>query len=153
MDNKKTIIVFVAAAVVIWVFWIIGSRDVVTSTLRQGLGIDNVPSTQEQVENIQPVSLAGHPKFGNYITDASGRTLYMTTKEECAGDCLSVWPPYAAKNAISNGSGKLGTAQNEAAGLLQYTWDGTLLYYYIEDAKPGDVKGHEFGGAWFLVQE
>ncbi len=104
-------------------------------------------------EILPTVAVAQHKELGEYLTNGNGRALYTTDKRECNGDCLSVWPPYIADEAIPEDSGRLGTAGNVVAEGLQYTWDGNLLYYFMDDRYTGDVNGHEFGGAWFLIQE
>ncbi|MBI2109374.1 MAG: hypothetical protein HYT93_04370 [Parcubacteria group bacterium] len=153
MDTKKTIVTFIAIGVVLWIFWVAGADNSVTTALQKGLGLkDNVTLTANE-SGIQPVSLAGHPQLGNYLTDASGKTLYVTTKKDCVGECLVNWPPYVADKAVSQGDGLLGVVQNNDAQSLQYTWNGKLLYYYSQDKKPGDVFGHGVGGVWSLVQE
>lgn len=152
MDTKKIIIALIAIGVVFWIFWVMGPSNSVTSSLREGLGLEDVSLTVNE-SGVQPISLAGHPQLGNYLTNASGRTLYTTTKTECTGACLTNWPPYVASKPVSSESGSLGSLENKDAGVLQYTWNGKLLYYYAEDKKPGDVFGHGVGGVWSLVQE
>ena len=153
MDTKKIIIALIAIGVVFWIFWVMGPSNSVTSSLRGSLGLDDISLTVNDNEGgVQPVSLAGHPQLGNYLTDASGKTLYTTTKIDCTGNCLTVWPPYVATKLMSQNSGSLGVAENSDAGVSQYTWNGKFLYYYAEDKKPGDVFGHGVGGVWSLVK-
>ncbi len=152
MDTKKTIIVLIVVGIVFWIFWIMQPTDSIPTALKEGLGLEttSLPTGDGQV---QPVSLAGHPQFGNYLTDASGMTLYVTTKTDCAGVCLTVWPPYIAPSLAGDIVAPLGVAENKDAGVLQYTWNGKFLYYYTGDRKPGDISGKGFSNAWFLVQE
>jgi hypothetical protein len=47
----------------------------------------------------------------------------------------------------------LGTIER-SDGLLHVTYNGWPLYYYAEDAAPGDIKGHDiesFGEDWYLI--
>jgi len=150
MDNKKIIVAFIAVAVVFGLFWIAGVRNVIPVE-----DVSRILSIQKfSKEKVVPtVAIAQHKELGKYLTDGKERALYITTKAECTGECLSVWPPYFADKAILEDGGRLGTVDNEAAGELQYTWDGKWLYYYTEDSRLGDVNGHEVGGVWFLVQE
>lgn len=153
MDIKKIIVALIVVGIVFWIFWFMGANNSVTSSLRKGLGLENAPASMTETESeVQPISLAGHSQLGNYLTDVSGMTLYVTTKTDCTGNCLTVWPPYVANGSVSAVNGRLGTAQNEDAGVLQYTWNGKFLYYYEQDKKPGDVFGHGVGGVWFVAQ-
>lgn len=37
---------------------------------------------------------------------------------------------------------------------MMVPYNGWPLYYFVEDAAPGDTRGHlieEFGGEWYLV--
>ena len=144
MNNKKIIASLIVVGMVFWIFWIVGSAEISPELLKQTLNLENISKTEvgatvDTTSTISPVSLAGHPQFGNYLTDAPGRTLYVTTKTECTGECLAAWPPYAATDEVLPQGGSLGTKFNEDAGVLQYTWNGQFLYYYAQDQKPGDV--------------
>jgi predicted lipoprotein with Yx(FWY)xxD motif len=93
------------------------------------------------------------------LTDMSGRTLYLFTRDapgvsNCTGTCALIWPP-----ALSVGNGK---AEEGANGLLldltrreegstQLTYNGWPLYYYAGDEKPGDMKGQGVNGVWWVV--
>ena len=77
----------------------------------------------------------------------------MTTNTECAGECLVVWPPYAAAEEVLEQGSLLSTKLNDDTGDLQYAWNGEFLYYYAQDQKPGDVFGHGINGVWSLAQQ
>ena len=158
MDNKKIIVSLIAVGVVFWVFWIVGPTNVSPELLKQNLNLENIPkitdnTTSDRAVALSPVSLAGHPQLGNYLTNASGRTLYVTTKTECAGECLAIWPQYAAAEEVLEQGGLLSTKLNNDTGDLQYAWNGEFLYYYAQDQKPGDVFGHGINGVWSLAQK
>src|SRR4051794_27577657 len=60
---------------------------------------------------------------GRYVTDASGRTLYMfsadtSTTSHCSGACAQTWPPY-----LSNGT--------------QVVYKGHPVYYFAGDTAAG----------------
>ena len=46
--------------------------------------------------------------------------------------------------------GRIGAAAR-ADGSDQVTYNGWPLYYYAADEKPGDTKGQDVGGVWFVV--
>lgn len=78
---------------------------------------------------------------GQYMTDASGRTLYIfsadtSTMSHCSGACSKEWPAY-----MQNGS--------------QVDFKGHPVYYFAGDSAAGDTKGeglNNFGGLWTLVK-
>ena len=99
---------------------------------------------------------------GTYLTDGSGRTLYLwmadkNGKSTCSGSCAAVWPPLTTKAApAAGGSAKaadLGTVAR-SDGTKQVTYNGHPLYYYASDSKPGDITGegnNGFGAKWWIV--
>jgi len=107
------------------------------------------------------VTVSAHETFGEILADASGRTLYMFTKDTegesaCYGDCAAAWPPLTVENegALEVGSAvtaALGTAERED-GTLQVTANGMPLYLFANDEGPGDAKGQGVGGAWFVLR-
>lgn len=77
---------------------------------------------------------------GQYVTDASGRTLYIfsadtSTMSHCSGACSHEWPAYT-----QNGQ--------------QVVFKGHPVYYFAGDTSAGDTKGegvNNFGGLWTMV--
>ena len=105
----------------------------------------------EAVEDVAAVQVASSDVLGEYLTDSFGMTLYTTTKEDCIGSCLNVWPPYLAGNVVEDGSA-LGVILLEDTGAFQYTWNGEVLYYYSGDSVPGDTDGDGIGGVWSVAR-
>ncbi len=115
-----------------------------------------------------PLTTRTHAEEGTYIADGNGMSLYLfladtqgkdgaEPKVTCEGDCLAVWPPLVVEQApVADDTldeGLLGTIER-SDGLLHVTYNGWPLYYYHEDAAPGDINGHdieEFGAEWYLV--
>ena len=99
---------------------------------------------------------------GAYLTDASGRTLYIfaadtSSHSTCAGDCAKEWPPFTTTgDPGAEGSAddsELGTSAR-TDGATQVTYAGHPLYYFDEDEATGDMKGQgedDFGGLWTAV--
>ena len=111
------------------------------------------------VQNAAPVKTAKNATLGTVLADASGRTLYLYTKDErnksnCAGACAQNWPPLLTNGAPKAGEGLteglMGTV-TRADGSTQVTYNGWPLYYFAKDGKPGDVKGQNVGAVWFVV--
>lgn len=108
------------------------------------------------------IRTASAASVGTYLTDASGRALYMFERDRknasmCTGACAKAWPPFAASAPASADSSvraaMVGTISRSDGG-TQATYNGMPLYYYEDDEKPGDITGqgkNEFGGLWYLV--
>jgi predicted lipoprotein with Yx(FWY)xxD motif len=108
------------------------------------------------------VSIETHSgPMGAYLTDASGRTLYVFAadsagKSNCSGGCASFWPPLtgASATAMSGAQASMLGTITRSDGSKQVTYDGHPLYYFKEDSKAGQTNGQgfdNFGGKWWLV--
>ena len=105
---------------------------------------------------------AAKSRFGKIVVDGRGRTLYLFKKDTkghsaCNGACASYWPPLltSAKPVAAAGAKQslLGTIRR-SDGKKQVTYGGHPLYRFVQDAKPGQIKGqdtHFFGGGWYVV--
>jgi predicted lipoprotein with Yx(FWY)xxD motif len=99
---------------------------------------------------------------GTYLTDRSGRALYMwlgddAGKSNCSSDCAAAWVPVVEDSAprASGGarSANLG-AITRSDGRKQVTYKGHPLYYFVGDSSPGTINGQGtegFGAQWWLV--
>ena len=99
---------------------------------------------------------------GTFLTDGSGRAVYLWVKDtgdasSCSGACAGAWPPVTATGTVTaSGSAKasdLGTI-TRSDGTKQVTYDGHPLYYYAGDSGPGTASGQGsdgFGAKWWLV--
>jgi predicted lipoprotein with Yx(FWY)xxD motif len=99
---------------------------------------------------------------GAFLTNASGRTVYLWAKDgtnmsDCSGACAAAWPPVPATGALTAaGSAKasdLGTI-TRSDGTKQVTYDGHPLYYFVGDSGAGQTNGQgsdNFGAKWWLV--
>ena len=92
---------------------------------------------------------------GTFLTGPNGKTLYTksgdtATSSTCTGDCATSWPPLtiAAGQQVVGGSGVMGTfgTLTRGDGSIQVTYVGLPLYYWVQDAKAGDVTGNGVGG-------
>ncbi|TAH32252.1 MAG: hypothetical protein EYC62_09515 [Alphaproteobacteria bacterium] len=90
------------------------------------------------------VKKATGPK-GEYFTTASGMTIYTYSKDSsgksnCSGECAKMWPALAASSSdkpvgpftVINGN--------------QWAFNGSPLYTYSMDKKPGDLNGASIPG-------
>jgi predicted lipoprotein with Yx(FWY)xxD motif len=100
------------------------------------------------------VQVKSSDKFGEYITDAEGRSLYLfkadtqgkSGKEAaatCYDTCATAWPPLVSEEPAKAGdkakADLLGTIARKD-GSKQITYNGWPLYYFSKDAKPGDTN-------------
>lgn len=106
--------------------------------------------------------LVAKAPFGSYLTDSSGRALYMWDADRsgastCYGACAVEWPPLTVSKAATAGDGidasLIGTVAR-TDGTTQVTYGGWPLYYFKPDLKPGELAGQGntgFGAVWWVV--
>ncbi len=101
------------------------------------------------------------PDTGNgvHLIDIRSMSLYISLNDKpgqfnCTGDCLNTWKPVQATGKIIAGDGvaanKLGVLILQD-GTKIVTYKNAPLYYNVNDAKPGDIKGQGVDGIWFLA--
>jgi predicted lipoprotein with Yx(FWY)xxD motif len=99
---------------------------------------------------------------GAFLTDGSGRAVYLWTKDgkdssACSGACAGAWPPVTTTGAVtaSGGANKADLSTiTTSGGTKQVVYDGHPLYYFSGDSGPGQVNGQGsdgFGAKWWLV--
>ena len=108
------------------------------------------------------MKLAYSEKYGFYLTDARGMTLYIFTADydgqsHCQGKCASNWPVFyvdQVKPAPGLDPADFGVIVRPD-GSKQVTYKGHPLYYFHKDQKPGDIKGdglHPPAGYWLVAK-
>jgi predicted lipoprotein with Yx(FWY)xxD motif len=95
--------------------------------------------------------------LGNILVDGSGNTLYLFLPDDqgastCYDACESNWPPLVGDVSAGDGvdGALLGTAARDD-GSAQVTYNGWPLYYFANDAAPGDVNGEGINEVWYVV--
>jgi predicted lipoprotein with Yx(FWY)xxD motif len=105
------------------------------------------------------VVMTEHAGGKTLLANKRGRTLYRLSVERrghfiCTnGMCLAVWKPLVvARGTKPAGAHSLGTVRRPD-GRLQVTYKGGPLYTFVQDRKPGDMKGDGFKdvGVWHAV--
>jgi predicted lipoprotein with Yx(FWY)xxD motif len=98
------------------------------------------------------------PALGTILTDASGKTLYMFTKDtpntsNCYDKCAENWPIFTASEPLTLPDGVEGTLGliTRTDGTTQVTYNEMPLYYFAKDQNPGDTTGQEVGDVWYVV--
>ncbi len=95
--------------------------------------------------------------IGTILVDGDGRTLYLFTPDNqgestCHDQCADAWPPLTSPALAGEGIDQalLGTSPR-TDGSLQTTYNGWPLYYFANDAAPGDTNGQGLNNVWFVV--
>ncbi len=91
---------------------------------------------------------------GNVLATPSGMTLYtydkdVETKSTCTGDCAQAWPPFIGGAGAQPGA--FLTLFDRGDGTKQWAANGKPLYTFVQDKKPGEVKGENFHNVWHVV--
>jgi len=97
--------------------------------------------------------------LGPFLTDASGKTLYLYTKDTVKGEstcydkCEANWPIFTATEPLTLPDGVAGelTTITRTDGTKQVAYNGIPLYYFAGDAKVGDTNGQDVGEVWYVV--
>lgn len=97
---------------------------------------------------------------GYVLAEGNGDTVYTDSQDQpgsgksaCAGGCLSAWPAVQGKPFTGSGVQLAGTIGSitRSDGTTQATYNGSPLYTYAADTKPGQTSGNGEGGVWHTV--
>ncbi|MBM2617857.1 hypothetical protein JIG36_20065 [Actinoplanes sp. LDG1-06] len=101
-------------------------------------------------------------RMGKVVVNDEGFVLYRfdndgnnPAKSNCAGECAEIWPAALTndgKPTLKGVDSKLVGTVTRADGSKQLTLKGWPLYTYIGDKKPGNWKGQNVNGSWFVIQ-
>jgi predicted lipoprotein with Yx(FWY)xxD motif len=99
--------------------------------------------------------------LGQILVDGKGMTLYLDEKDKpgapaCTGGCLVAWPPVPAPDTFTGGPGVDGTKFGDTTasdGSKQLTVNGSPLYTFMSDKKPGDVTGQDVNGFYVVGKD
>ncbi|MGE3618979.1 MAG: hypothetical protein AB7L84_00830 [Acidimicrobiia bacterium] len=97
--------------------------------------------------------------LGQILVGPDGLTVYGFTNDKdgqsnCAGTCADAWPPVLVDETWTVGPGldsAIFNAVTREDGTKQLVAGRWPLYYFSGDATPGDLKGQNSGGVWFVV--
>ena len=100
-------------------------------------------------------------ELGEILVDGEGRTLYMFVPDEesgeptCYDQCAEAWPPLVAEGEITVGEGLDGSdfstvPRTDDAGDQVKVGDWPL-YYFANDAAPGDTNGQGVNEVWYVL--
>jgi predicted lipoprotein with Yx(FWY)xxD motif len=131
-----------AAAIVLIVSACGGSSDSGTSA----------PDTTGTASTVSVQTVDG---VGDVLVDAQGAALYASEQEAdgmvvCTDSCTAIWDPLTVSGKPTAGDGvdgQLGVTMRPD-GARQVTFDGRLLYRFLEDPGPGAVTGNGFADSF-----
>lgn len=103
----------------------------------------------------------GSTDLGEVLVGPDGRTLYMFDPDAqgdstCYDQCATAWPPLTLDDGAEPAAGEgvdaalLGTTER-TDGTTQVTYDGWPLYYWAQDAAPGDATGQAVNDVWWVL--
>jgi predicted lipoprotein with Yx(FWY)xxD motif len=159
MKTSVIVWIVVIVLVILGLWWYFSSPAEPSSTLGTQ---DSIGQTNTGAQTAAPVlAVASDATLGNYLVASNGMTLYLYTPDtkdvsNCYGTCAANWPPYVRTSAepLTGAAGVTGTiaTTDRTDGSKQIMYNGVPLYFWINDAKPGDTTGHNFNGVWFVVK-
>lgn len=127
----------------------------ITQTETQTLSTTMVTSVSSPLYS---VNIAYKPGIGFYLTNATGWTLYFLKTDitsngtsTCTGNCVKNWPAFYTDNLnlpAGLNATKFGVV-TRPDGTKQVTYNGSPLYHFINDKKPGDTNGQGIKGVWY----
>ena len=109
-------------------------------------------ATLASAQSTYTIQVQTSPGGVSYLTDSKGMTLYYYTKDAngqsaCYGGCANAWPIYYADSIsvpAQLSASDFGTI-TRTDGTKQTTYLGWPLYYWVKDAKAGDMTGEGVG--------
>jgi predicted lipoprotein with Yx(FWY)xxD motif len=123
-----------------------------------GISLSVIASTAAGAATRVTVSTTKNAKMGTILV--SGKTVYTLkpSSTKCTAACLAVWPALTLPAGVTKATAgpgvkasKLGTAKRN--GVVQVTYGGKPLYFFVGDTAAGQVKGvlTDTWGKWSAV--
>jgi len=93
--------------------------------------------------------------IGEVLVGEGEMTLYTFRNDEagvsnCYDDCAVNWPPFLAEEGAT--AEEPYSLVERTDGTLQWAYNGMPLYYWIQDAEPGDTTGDGVGDNWDVAR-
>jgi len=139
-----------------WPLYYFSGDDVAGDTNGEGIGNNWFVAKTNYDIMIAQQDIEGETV--KYLTDGTGNSLYYFTNDDqnvsnCNGGCLETWPPYTGDALVVPSilaADDFNTIASNTTG-TQITYEGRPLYFFADDATPGDINGQSVGGVWFIV--
>ena len=130
-----------------------------TTTPARSFGLSDSAADQAPVPIV--LSVATSSALGVHLVATNRMTLYRYAKDPigasvCLDDCAGIWLPYVVTDPdlpLLPGPGVHGTLSviTREDGTRQLTYKGSPLYYYRNDALPGDTTGQGVASVWYVA--
>lgn len=95
--------------------------------------------------------------LGDILVDAAGNTIYLFVPDAqgdstCYDQCEASWPIVGELSTVGEGldAALLGTTER-TTGDIQATYNGWPLYYFANDAGPGETNGQGVNDVWYVM--
>ncbi|WP_203720473.1 COG4315 family predicted lipoprotein [Paractinoplanes brasiliensis] len=128
----------------------------------EGPGDPNAAPELSDAEATNSLTGSKVARMGKVVVNDEGFVLYRFDKDgnspaksNCVGECAEIWPPSLTndgKPKLKGVDSKLVGTVTRADGSKQLTLKGWPLYTYVGDKKPGNWKGQNVNGSWFVIQ-
>jgi predicted lipoprotein with Yx(FWY)xxD motif len=152
MRNRIFFIIFIIAAVIL-----IAGCSQLPEWAQIPQQTINKTDTVQQSETI----MIANTQIGEVLVDANGMTLYYFSNDfpggsgisNCTDECSVTWPSFDVDKVIVShplDSYEFSTIMR-SDGKKQITYWGLPLYYYVEDTKPGEMKGQSVDKFWHVA--
>ena len=132
-----------------------GADETTTTTTEAPATPTEATTTTEA--GAESVVMVADSSLGSILVDGDGNTLYLFTPDKqgesvCYDQCEAAWPPLVDDFVAGDGidAALLGTAPR-TDGTNQVTYNGWPLYYFANDAAPGDVNGQGVNDVWYVL--
>ena len=132
-----------------------GAEETTTTTIEAPASPTEATTTTEA--GAGPLVAVADSSLGSILVDGDGNTLYLFTPDKqgesvCYDQCEAAWPPLVDDFVAGDGidAALLGTAPR-TDGTNQVTYNGWPLYYFANDAAPGDVNGQGVNDVWYVL--
>ena len=144
VETRNRLTLFVGALAVLVALAAVGARSA-------GAARDSSAAGRHVVKTVQNRMLDK-----KVLVNLRGRTLYSLSAEThgrfiCTTKfCLSLWTPLVVSKGTTPTGAKLLATIKRPDGRTQVTYRGKPLYTFVQDRKPGDIKGDGFKdvGVW-----
>ena len=130
-----------------------------TEPADDGMATESPADDDGAMADAATVALGG-TDLGDVLVGPEGMTLYMYDPDAqgdstCYDQCATAWPPLTLDDgepAAGDGvdAALLGTTER-TDGTTQVTYDGWPLYYWAQDAAPGDATGQGVNDVWWVL--
>ena len=100
-------------------------------------------------------AMTGETGLGTVLVGPNGMTLYIFDRDEpgvsnCYDQCAINWPPFFVGEDAAMADENW-TIVERTDGTEMWAYMGQPLYYWINDAQPGDTTGDGVGDVWHVI--